>query len=149
MKASGGAQCEPQPETGSLKVCKFNDLDGDTTRDDGEAMLAGWSFNVTPAIIGLSVLPAPIQMTTDENGCDIEEDLARRKLALGVPRHGLVERPPDVLDLVRLEGPQDQVHGYWSRKAGKRITSRMVSRPESSIARRSIPRPRPPVGGIP
>ena len=76
VKASGGAQCEPRPETGSLKVCKFNDLDGDATRDDGEGMLAGWSFDVGRAIIGLSVLPEPIRMTTGENGCDVEESLA-------------------------------------------------------------------------
>ncbi len=36
-----------------------------------------------------------------------------------------------------------------SRSAGKRMTSRIVSQPVSSIARRSMPSPRPPVGGIP
>src|SRR5205823_3738552 len=35
------------------------------------------------------------------------------------------------------------------RRAGKRITSRIVSRPVSTIASRSIPSPRPPVGGMP
>ncbi len=35
------------------------------------------------------------------------------------------------------------------RRAGKRTTSRIVSRPVSSITRRSMPRPSPPVGGIP
>jgi DNA-3-methyladenine glycosylase II len=35
------------------------------------------------------------------------------------------------------------------RSVGKRMTSRMVSRPVSSMASRSIPSPRPPVGGIP
>jgi len=38
---------------------------------------------------------------------------------------------------------------YAPRSAGKRITSRIVSRPERSIASRSIPSPRPAVGGIP
>ena len=33
--------------------------------------------------------------------------------------------------------------------AGKRMTSRIVSRPERSMTRRSMPRPSPPVGGIP
>ena len=36
-----------------------------------------------------------------------------------------------------------------SRRAGKRMTSRIVSRPESSMTRRSMPSPRPPVGGMP
>jgi 3-methyladenine DNA glycosylase/8-oxoguanine DNA glycosylase len=35
------------------------------------------------------------------------------------------------------------------RSVGKRMTSRIVSRPVSSIESLSIPRPRPPVGGIP
>ena len=37
--------------------------------------------------------------------------------------------------------------GY--RKAGNSTTSRIVSRPVSSITKRSIPKPSPPVGGIP
>ena len=32
---------------------------------------------------------------------------------------------------------------------GKRITSRMESVPQSIMAQRSIPKPRPPVGGMP
>ena len=36
-----------------------------------------------------------------------------------------------------------------SRSAGKRITSRIESLPPSTIARRSMPMPRPPVGGMP
>ena len=38
---------------------------------------------------------------------------------------------------------------WISRKWGKRITSRIVSRFVSSIIKRSIPMPKPPVGGIP
>ena len=47
--------------------------------------------------------------------------------------------------------PSAAAHRGYERsfRAGKRITSRIVSRPVSSIASRSIPRPRPPVGGIP
>src|SRR5262249_54896795 len=37
----------------------------------------------------------------------------------------------------------------FSRCAGKRMTSRMESLPARTIASRSIPKPRPPVGGIP
>ena len=36
-----------------------------------------------------------------------------------------------------------------SRSAGKRITSRIESLPPSTIASRSMPIPRPPVGGMP
>ena len=35
------------------------------------------------------------------------------------------------------------------RRAGKRTTSLIVSRPVSSITKRSIPNPSPPVGGMP
>jgi hypothetical protein len=37
----------------------------------------------------------------------------------------------------------------FERWAGKSTTSRTESLPSSTIARRSIPKPRPPVGGIP
>jgi hypothetical protein len=36
-----------------------------------------------------------------------------------------------------------------SRRVGKRMTSRIVSRPVRSIASRSMPNPSPPVGGMP
>ena len=45
-----------------------------------------------------------------------------------------------------LRGAKDYSVG---RSVGKRMTSRMVSRPVSSMASRSMPSPRPPVGGIP
>ena len=42
-----------------------------------------------------------------------------------------------------------QSAGASGRRVGNRITSRIESTPASSIARRSTPIPRPPVGGIP
>jgi hypothetical protein len=61
---------------GSLEVCKFNDLDGDGIHDDGEGMLAGWTFDVAPAILGLSALPEPIHVTTAGNGCGVIPSIA-------------------------------------------------------------------------
>ena len=40
-------------------------------------------------------------------------------------------------------------HYFRGRSAGKRITSRIASRPVNTIASRSMPSPSPPVGGIP
>lgn len=42
-----------------------------------------------------------------------------------------------------------QYHSSFARRCGKRITSRMVDLSVSSMVRRSIPIPNPPLGGIP
>ena len=56
-------------------------------------------------------------------------------------------------DLVLFVGPAGSVDRRYelerSRSAGKRMTSRIDGRSHTSIARRSIPRPRPAVGGRP
>lgn len=38
---------EPEEPTGDLEIFKFEDLNGNGVADAGEAMLAGWEFNVT------------------------------------------------------------------------------------------------------
>ena len=64
------------------------------------------------------------------------------------------------LDPARRQGPRRVRHrprparaaadaGRQSRIAGKSTTSRIVSRPVSSMTRRSMPMPMPPVGGMP
>src|SRR5258706_9833170 len=45
-------------------------------------------------------------------------------------------------------GPRTTDYSRW-RRCGNRITSRIVAWSVSSITMRSMPRPRPPVGGIP
>ena len=55
----------------------------------------------------------------------------------------IVAHPPGCAEVAR----KGVIRGV--RSAGKRITSRIESRPSSTIASRSMPSPSPPVGGIP
>jgi hypothetical protein len=49
-----------------------------------------------------------------------------------------------------VEAEDERVAGYVvCRSAGKRMTSRIVSRPVSTIASLSMPTPQPPFGGMP
>ena len=82
-----------------------------------------------------------------------DDDLERERLAAEDRLHdrsraeGPVERRDDDRD--RGLGVARGRHSSRARSAGKRMTSRIVSRPVRSIARRSMPSPSPPVGGIP
>ena len=56
----------------------------------------------------------------------------------------------DILaDVVAFERARDAERAKRQRSAGNSTTSRIVSRPLSSITNRSIPKPSPPVGGMP
>jgi hypothetical protein len=52
-EVAGGRKCEPSSGVAELCVVKFEDLNGDGVRDAGEPGLAGWSFVVSPAPLGL------------------------------------------------------------------------------------------------
>ena len=81
-------------------------------------------------------------------GIGAQRCLGRHRPGVGIVDHRLTTivasqnatRPP--------EGGTSR-QSLVARRAGKRMTSRIVSRPERSITRRSIPRPSPPVGGMP
>jgi hypothetical protein len=52
-EVAGGRKCEPSSGVAELCVVKFEDLNGDGVPDAGEPGLAGWSFVVSPAPLGL------------------------------------------------------------------------------------------------
>ena len=64
-------------------------------------------------------------------------------------RPRLVLREHDHLTSVLGEALEHGRPARQVRSAGKRITSRIERRSASSITRRSMPRPTPPVGGMP
>ena len=51
----------------NITVCKFEDVNGDGIRDDGEGLLSGWEMTLTPT--------GAVQ-TTGENGCTTFTDLS-------------------------------------------------------------------------
>ena len=73
---------------------------------------------------------------------DTEDVVPVRDQAEGEIRADLPGRSCD-------ENPHRSQCAYCCRSAGKRITSRIDSLPVKSMARRSMPSPIPPVGGIP
>lgn len=54
--------------TGAATLVKFNDLDGDGVRDDGEPGIAGWSITLTRAAGGVSTDPITRTYTTGTDG---------------------------------------------------------------------------------
>jgi hypothetical protein len=74
-----------------------------------------------------------------EETLDLFDDSPRRKSERVPPRLG-----------GGVVAEDERVAGYVvCRSAGKRMTSRIVSRPVSTIASLSMPTPQPPFGGIP
>jgi hypothetical protein len=74
-----------------------------------------------------------------EEALDLSHDPLRRQRQRVPPRLG-----------GGVVAEDERVAGYVvCRSAGKRMTSRIVSRPVSTIASLSMPTPQPPFGGIP
>jgi hypothetical protein len=74
-----------------------------------------------------------------EEALDLSNDPLRRQRQRVPPRLG-----------GGVVAEDERVAGYVvCRSAGKRMTSRIVSRPVSTIASLSMPTPQPPFGGIP
>ena len=88
-----------------------------------------------------------------ENRARVRQISAQR--CLGRHRPGVAILDHRLTTIVVSSSPATPRSGYEprqslvARRAGKRMTSRIVSVPERSITSRSMPRPRPPVGGMP
>ena len=140
--------------------------------------IATWSRNVPQVPMRMNVVAptrassssaidvdgAPIPVEVHEIGAPSYVPGPGHVLAVGRHVARVVPEARDDLDAARVAGQEhdrrdvpllerDVVlpchHSLVERSAGKRITSRIVSLPESSMTRRSMPRPRPPVGGMP
>jgi hypothetical protein len=90
-----------------------------------------------PSLDGVRERRRPVAQA--EEALDLSNDLSRRQRERVPPRLGGGVKAED-----------ERVAGYVvCRSAGKRMTSRIVSRPVSTIASLSMPTPQPPFGGIP